>query len=787
MTNISINKAMGSHSSLKVPSLKDKRIAIVSTYVPRKCGIGAYTKDLASNLNLLNPARPVEIIAMDGEDENHTLVYPSEVNKVIRQNQWQDYVNAAAHINGSIIDLVIVQHEFGIFGGPNGAMVVDFVKLIKKPIIITFHTILQNPNDTQRKIINKLSKKAQKIFVMLPSVVDTLVKIYQVSRSKVEVIPLGTPNFSFVMDNLELKVKFGLKNKTVMSSINFVSKGKGFEHVIQALPEISKKFPNFIYLIIGQTHPVALKREGEIYRTHLEEQVNALGLQNNVKFINKYVSAEEAYEYIQLSDFYITPYDGLEQISSASLSYAIAAGKICISTAFRYASENLSGGRGYLVGEKNPQEIMEAVLHGLTNPIQTATMRKKCFSAGRLMVWPKVAYQHLEVFDNVLYRQSKKEIIPYPKIEYIKKMTNKVGIFEHSYDTKINYKEGYATDDNARALIVALLHKNYILASTYLGFLESAEKKGYMYCDKKITGEWDGCSSLGDHFGRAIWALCTASLSENSNIKKRAILLLSKLLPMIKKLKYLRPKAFCLMGLSMFVTNDLSKYSSKIISLAKSLALDLISAFEGSSSPGWLWFENILTYDNARLPQALLVYANKVGDSKAGEVGLKTMNFLIDQTYDIEDKCFKFIGSNGWFRQNKLKSIDDEQSLDAAATTEALIEAYQLTEKYYYLELAEKSFAWYHGDNVLKQPLYNPAKASVYDGLGRNLGTIGVSKNQGAESTLSYHLAFFALARVQKINKKMTRDIRVEKKCKSLLSRDFFNEASTDCSCIIIE
>lgn len=785
MANTSSIKTTSSRGSLKIPSLKDKRIAILSTYVPRKCGIGAYTKDLADNLNLLNPTRPVEIIAMDGEDENSTLVYPPEVSTIIRQNQWQDYVDAAAHINNSILDLVIVQHEFGIFGGSNGALIVDFVKKIKKPVIVTLHTILKYPSVEQGKIINQLSKKAQKVFVMLPSAADTLVKTYQVSRSKVEMIPLGTPNFSFITDNSDLKVKLGLKNKIVMSSINLVSKGKGFEHAIQALPGVVKKFPNFIYLIIGQTHPVVLKREGEIYRASLEEQVTALGLQNNVKIINQYVSAEEAHEYIQLSDFYITPYDSLEQISSAALSYAIAAGKICISTAFPYASENLSGGKGYLVSEKNPQEITKAILHGLVNPIQAATMRHKCYGTGRLMVWPKVAYQHLEVFNNVLQRQSKKAIVAYPKIEYIKKMTDKIGIFEHSYDTQINYKEGYATDDNARALIVALLHQNYTLASVYLGFLESAERMGYMYCDRKTTGEWDGDPSLDDHFGRSVWAVCMTSLSKNQSIKRRAVLLLSKFLPVINKLKYLRPKAFCLIGLSLLLTNELPKYSFKITSLSKSLAFDLISAFEELSNPEWLWFEDVLNYDNARLPQALLAYARKVGNSKAEEVGLTTMNFLIDQTYDTEAKCFKFIGSNGWYRQGQTKAINDEQPLDAAATTEALIEAYQLTDTYYYLELAEKAFAWYHGDNVLKQPLYNPTKASIYDGLGKNLGTTGVSKNQGAESILSYHLAFFTLAKVQKINKKVVKNICVEKKNKSLPTRDFSNEVNVDSSYII--
>lgn len=229
-------KVTGSHGPIRIPSLKDKRIAILSTYVPRKCGIGAYTKDLADNLNLLNPSRPVEIIAMDGEDGDNTLTYPREVTMVIRQNQWQDYADAAEKINNSILDLVIVQHEYGIFGGENGSLVVDFVKLIKKPVVITLHTILKNPNISQRKIISQLSKKAQKLLVMLPSAVDILVEIYQVPHSKVEVIPLGTPNFPLIEDNSKLKIGLGLKNKIVMSSINFVSPGKGFERVIQALP-----------------------------------------------------------------------------------------------------------------------------------------------------------------------------------------------------------------------------------------------------------------------------------------------------------------------------------------------------------------------------------------------------------------------------------------------------------------------------------------------------------------------------------------------------------------------
>ncbi len=764
--------------SIKIPSLKDKRIAILSTYLPRKCGIGIYTKDLASNLNLLNPSRPVEIIAMDAQDEK--LVYPSEVSMIIHQNEWQDYVTTAKAINNSILDLLLIQHEFGIFGGTSGELIVDFIKLIKKPIIITLHTVLQNPNNTQKRIISQLSKKAQKLLVMLPSAVDILVQKYQVSPSKIEVIPLGTPNFSFVEDTTVRKDSLGLKNKIVMSSINFLSRGKGFEYVIQALADIVKKYPNFTYLIIGQTHPTVLKREGEIYRKSLEDLVKKFKLTKNVKFVNQYISTEKAHEYIQASDFYITPYDSLEQISSASLSSAIAAGKICISTSFRYAAENLSGDRGYLIGAKNALEIRDVILHGLKNTEQADTMRKKCYSNGRLMVWPKVSYQHLETFDKVLSRKFKKGTIPHPKLEYIKKLTNKVGIFEHSGDKHIYYKEGYATDDNARALIVSLLHQNYKLSSTYLGFLESAQNKGQMYCDKKISGQWEGKATLGDHFGRSVWAVCIASLSENPKIKNRALLLLEKLLPKIKNLKYLRPKAFCLIGLSLLLPDKLPQFSLEINKLSKQLCEDLIHAFSLSSTPKWLWFENTLTYDNPRLSQSLLAYANVTGDKKANEIGLKSLNFLVDQTYDIDTKCFRFVGCNGWFSQFGTKALDDEQPLEASATIEALAEAYQLTKKHYYIDLAEKAFAWYHGDNIFKQPLYNSIKSSVYDGLGKTLGSIGVSRNQGAESVLSYNLAFFAISKIQhSVKLKMAAPERVIIKNSKTLSKNIFPEINS--------
>jgi len=377
--------------SVGLPILKPVRVVMLSTYIPRKCGIATFTKDLANSINSLNPERVVEIIAMDNNGEE-SLDYPWEVKKVVRQHVQEDYLKAADYINNSIIDTLVVQHEYGIFGGKDGEYILDFVKRLKKPFVVILHTVLQSPSDNQRRVLQELSKKAKCLITMIPVATDILTSVYEIEEEKIEIIPHGTPDFALIFDNSRLKSPIGFKDKIVMSSVNLLDPNKGFENVIKAIPDIKKKYPNFVYLLIGQTHPGVIKKFGESYREGLIQLTKDLNIEENVVLINKYIPLEDLIKYILASDFYITPYKNMQQISSGALSYAIAAGKICMSTPYRYALENLTGGRGYLLQPQYSKDNAAAVLHALEHPKQIELIREKCYNSGRKMIWPRVAF-----------------------------------------------------------------------------------------------------------------------------------------------------------------------------------------------------------------------------------------------------------------------------------------------------------------------------------------------------------------------------------------------------------
>ncbi|KKQ67078.1 MAG: group 1 glycosyl transferase [Candidatus Daviesbacteria bacterium GW2011_GWA2_38_24] len=730
--------------SVGLPILKPVRVVMLSTYIPRKCGIATFTKDLANSINSLNPERVVEIIAMDNNGEE-SLDYPWEVKKVVRQHVQEDYLKAADYINNSIIDTLVVQHEYGIFGGKDGEYILDFVKRLKKPFVVILHTVLQSPSDNQRRVLQELSKKAKCLITMIPVATDILTSVYEIEEEKIEIIPHGTPDFALIFDNSRLKSPIGFKDKIVMSSVNLLDPNKGFENVIKAIPDIKKKYPNFVYLLIGQTHPGVIKKFGESYREGLIQLTKDLNIEENVVLINKYIPLEDLIKYILASDFYITPYKNMQQISSGALSYAIAAGKICMSTPYRYALENLSGGRGYLVQPEDSKDIAAAVLHALEHPKQIELIREKCYNSGRKMIWPRVAFLYLEKLVSFIPKSRRNTLVGRPNLDYIRFMTDAKGMLEHSAPDKIKYEEGYAVDDNARAMIVAILHKKYKLAEKYLNFVVSAEEEGKVHCDLSYEGQWVDEPDLGDFFGRAFWAACFAYRYGTTPLKNKSSELIIKLYPNLKNLKSLRPKASCLIGLCLLTEKDGSSLSLDLKQTQKMLANSLIDAYRMNSDVDWHWFEEILSYDNARLPQSLLMYSKIENDETAKEIGLSSLNFVIDNTYDIKDSCFKFIGSDGWFKKDGEKSTNNEQPIEAGATAEALVTAYLLTENHYYLQMAQIAFSWYFGNNSLRFPMVNFQKGSIYDGIGDMFQDEGVNLNQGAESVLSYHLGYFAL------------------------------------------
>jgi glycosyltransferase involved in cell wall biosynthesis len=385
----------------KVLREKSKRIngIYISSYVPRKCGIATYTRNLTEAINLINPYSKAEIIALIRPEDK--IDFPPEVKFKINQYKIDSYIKAADHINKSKADIVVLEHEFGLYSGEFGEYIIKLIELIKKPLIVTTHTVPDDSNKGYGLVLKDVIKFAEKVIVMMPESMQKLIKKYNYPKEKIEIIPHGVPDIP-LEPNYKHKKKKGLEDRIILGNINLLSAVKGLEYTIEALIEIKRHFNNVLYLIIGQTHPVVLQTEGEKYRHFLKEKIRQNNLQENVKFINKYISLEELVEWLKIIDIYITPYLDPQQPASGALAYAIGAGKICISTPYLYAKEVLTEGSGVIVPFRNSQAIADAVINICNNPQKKLVMEKKTYKFGRLMTWYNVAEQHLELFDKVL-------------------------------------------------------------------------------------------------------------------------------------------------------------------------------------------------------------------------------------------------------------------------------------------------------------------------------------------------------------------------------------------------
>lgn len=378
------------------------RAIYVSTYIPRECGIATYTKDLTNAINLLNPYYLADIVAIDDREMNGTdYDYPWEVKYKIQQDDPQSWLAAAAYINQSTADVVHIQHEFGIYSsarGSAGEHVVPFMNAVRKPIIVTFHTVLPQPTPQQQQNVQKIAERAEAITVMVEAAVPLLVERYGVDERKVVVIPHGVPDIPF-SDTAHAKQQLGLEKFTTIAGFGLLSDGKGYEYMIEALPSILKKDKTVKFLILGETHPVVVRHQGEVYRQKLVELARTLEVTESVEFVNRYLSLDEIVEYLQATDIYVTPFLNLDQITSGTLSYAVGAGKVCVSTPYRYAEEVIDGNRGVLVPPADSQALAQTITKLLNQPKKRLTMAKKAYAYGRNMIWPSVALRHLDLFE----------------------------------------------------------------------------------------------------------------------------------------------------------------------------------------------------------------------------------------------------------------------------------------------------------------------------------------------------------------------------------------------------
>jgi len=744
-------------------SIHKPRVIYVSTYPPRECGIATFTRDLTNALDRFNPLIKSELIAIN--DNGASYSYGPKVVFQIAQNDKESYAAAADFINKSRSKIVNIQHEFGIFGGEDGEFIIDFLELIKKPVVTTLHTLMPSPTERRRKIITAIAEKGL-IVVMTEAAKRILKEVYKVSDNKITIIPHGAP-FVHLRPSSSAKSDLGLKGKIVLSTVGLINENKGIEYVLSALPCLIAKYPNLIYCIIGETHPQVRRREGEKYRQFLEGKIRELNLEGYVRFENRYLSLEELLRYLIATDIYLTPYLGEDQIASGTLTYALACGKAIISTPYLYAKEVLSyGERGLLTKFRDPESLAENIESLLDNPRVKKNLEREAYKYGQNLIWPRVAKGYLNLFYHLALEKKKgrqpiffKKKKPPLKITYLEMLTDNIGVVQHALYSVQNRATGYTLDDNARALIFAARYyshyhdeKSLRLVNTYLSFLYFSQKANgnfYTLMDHNKNFLESG-EVEQDAYGRALWASgITVSSNLHDNLKATAKHIFDNALKNIDTLRFPRARAFAIIGL--YYYQKAYPEARGIQEKIEKLADFLVESFYKHSLPSpnsegrnWKWFEDKITYSNGRLPEALFL-AYKITNNKTYlKVAEESLSFLSDLL--IMNGQLVLIGNKGWCQKEDYlatgkRPLYDQQPVDADSMVEVYLRAYQITREEDYYKKALLSFSWFLGENTKKEWLYDRITGGCFDGLTED----GLNLNQGAESTIAYLMARLCL------------------------------------------
>ncbi len=731
-----------------------KKVAFVSSFPPRKCGIATFTSDLINSVALAGKGEfePL-VVAMRSGDYK----YNDPVKFEIRQNVRNDYLCAADYINFSHVDLVSVQHEFGLFGGGAGSYLSLLLNRLTAPVITTLHTVLENPNQDYYKSLVDVCNASYKIITMNERGVDMLRDIYGISDKNVELIAHGIPDLPFVDSNY-YKHKFGMESRKTILTFGLLNKNKGIEVMLKAMPTIIKVEPSVVYIILGMTHPSVLKQDGESYRLSLQQMVKELGLQEHVIFHNRFVNDEELHNFLCAADIYVTPYLSREQLTSGTLSFAVGTGKAVVSTPYWSAEELLADGRGKLVPFGDSEKMAEVIVEILQNDSLFYSLRRRAYDYGRSRTWPKIGQIYWKLFSaeqipvRVATRitpSADKAIstieVPEPSLEHLIKLTDDTGLYQHAQYTIPDRKHGYTTDDNARAVIA--MSKYYAqypgsealrLFDIYISFILHAQNsdglfRNFMNFDKT----WRKDEPAHDALGRVLWALGTViadpPLPSYISVIKDCF---DRSVEHVQK-QYPRGMAYSILGMSDYLRQFPG--ASDIKRQLEIAADSLITQYEENHYPDWQWFEDILNYDNAALPHALFAAGMTLDNKKYISVAERTCKFLLENTFDGDR--FSFIGCDGWYERGRIKVQFDQQPIEAAGTVLMLGAAYDATQDSRFLTLQRKAFDWFLGENDLHSPLYDFRTKGCCDALTSG----GVNINQGAESMLSFLLSLLAI------------------------------------------
>ncbi len=757
-------KSSGDSSAHSKISSHPSRIALVSTYVPKKCGIATYTRDLTEEL--ISQGHQITLIAMD--DITAKLTYPPIVGYVISQKKLKDYEKTAEALNTQDIDFVHVQHEFGLFGGEDGDYILKFAKLLKKTLITTFHTILIQPSPNQKYIIQELSRLSRAVIVMEAIAQDRLESIYGINPHDIHTIFHGVPNIDEIHKKTAQK-KLGYENTFLILANNLISRNKGFEYVISALPKVIQQIPQVMFSIVGETHPIVKLQEGESYRKELQSLVEKLGVQNHVQFINKYLTLDQLRSFLAAADIYITPYLDPQQITSGTLSYAIGGGKACISTPYIYAEDILSKRRGILVPFRNDNAIAKAIMYLYKNPQKRTLLEKRAHKFGQEMRWPKVADKHARLYHEIqerhgnISRKVKLFIQKDLNLSYLEFLTDPAGIVQHAHYIIPESRFGYSTDDNARALIVVselYQHtkspKLLELVKIYLTFLRFAqEPNGRFHTFLNVQRRWIDNDDIADPYGKAIWALGHHLYRCKSSPFFRAVHSMFKAsMHHIDVIRDLRAAAYTILGLYCYIKalEKKKETAKELLEKMNKLADFMLMFYSNYHDETWEWFEEKITYDNFRLPQALFAAYLVTKNPTYKEVGIKTLDFVTQNNFDSEKNFFDFVGQDGWLAKGGQKAPYDQQPLEASAAVEAFVYAYQATNEKKYLEKAFIAFQWFFGRNRNHTSLYDEKSGGIFDGLT----STGVNLNEGSESIVTFLMAHHILKEFYQRESKLT-------------------------------
>jgi len=733
--------------------MKKIRIACIGNYVPRQCGIATFTRDLVESLTAKNKKRKIQsevyVVAMN--DHNNTYNYPEIVKYQIREAHQKDYLETVRLINFSNAEVCILQHEYGIYGGENGIYLLPMIRRLKKPLVAVLHTVLKNPSYNEKAVIQEIDKRAEKLVVMSKRAVDFLTDSYGIKRDKIAIIEHGVPDFNF-RDNGSFKKQLNLVGRKSLFTFGLLSRDKGIETVINALPLIVRQHPEVLYIVMGKTHPSVVRASGEEYRNYLLSLVKKNNLSNHVIFFNRFATNEELLSYLAATDISVIPNLNKAQITSGTLSYAIGAGAAVVSTKFWHAQELLADGRGRLFNFSDSHELAEVLNELLSKPDVLNKMRIKAYNYGRKLRWPEIGAKYMDLLSDarITWKGPQPEVetiisplvLPDFHLTYINKLTDDTGIFQHAIYTVPDFRHGYCLDDNARALLLCIMayrqkksEDALELIHRYLSFISYMQNEDGTFRNL-LSYRREFLDEVGseDCFGRTIWAIgYLIRFTPNNAYFQIGMDIFLKASTRFQNLTTLRGIAYTIIGISHFLRY--AKTDTGMLQILEELTAKIINLYDNNKDKDWFWFEPIITYSNGIIPLALFHSHEITEDQRTLTVAKETMDFLTTITF--KKNYLSPVGSDSWYKKDGKPSRFAQQAIDAMAMVLMYYQAYFITGDSKYAHLKSSSFMWFLGENEFGIPLYDFETHGCCDGLESH----GVNNNQGAESTLAYHIA----------------------------------------------